>query len=106
MRFATSTQVGTTGIWDIAATAAAVDGRQQFPLPDGVSVLGLIHRGESALRDAGERALAQAEPVPLDEVRLLPPLSPPAIRDFVAFEAHIEGVVQAIDGLAQTPKVW
>jgi 2-keto-4-pentenoate hydratase/2-oxohepta-3-ene-1,7-dioic acid hydratase in catechol pathway len=32
--------------------------------------------------------------VPLESVRLLPPLTPPAIRDFVTFEEHVEGVAR------------
>jgi 2-keto-4-pentenoate hydratase/2-oxohepta-3-ene-1,7-dioic acid hydratase in catechol pathway len=31
--------------------------------------------------------------VPLAAVRLLPPLEPPSVRDFVAFEEHVEGMV-------------
>ena len=30
--------------------------------------------------------------MPLDAVRLLPPLAPPTIRDFVAFEEHVAGI--------------
>ena len=40
---------------------------------------------------AGERALGEPA-VPLQAVRLLPPLAPPTVRDFVAFEEHVEGV--------------
>jgi 2-keto-4-pentenoate hydratase/2-oxohepta-3-ene-1,7-dioic acid hydratase in catechol pathway len=34
--------------------------------------------------------------VPIDEVRLLPPLAAPTVRDFVAFEEHVEGVVASV----------
>src|SRR5262249_34366092 len=37
---------------------------------------------------------------------LEPPLQPPTIRDFVAFEAHIEGVSKALDGLESVPDAW
>ncbi|HKT05091.1 MAG TPA: fumarylacetoacetate hydrolase family protein, partial [Rugosimonospora sp.] len=43
---------------------------------------------------------------PLPSVTLLPPLEPPSIRDFVAFEAHIEGVVQVMEGLSAVPEPW
>lgn len=36
--------------------------------------------------------------MPLDQVRLLPPLRPPTVLDFVAFEEHVEGVVRSVGG--------
>jgi 2-keto-4-pentenoate hydratase/2-oxohepta-3-ene-1,7-dioic acid hydratase in catechol pathway len=39
------------------------------------------------LRDTGEA-------LPLDSVRLLPPVEPPSIRDFLTFEQHVEGMVR------------
>lgn len=77
------------------------------PLPQGVSVLGLVERGAAALAEAGSAALAgDGAPVPLADVRLLPPLHPASIRDFVAFEAHIEGAARAQEGLAKVPERW
>ena len=39
------------------------------------------------------------------EVRLLPPLNPPTVRDFVAFEEHVEGVVASVgDGAGVVPE--
>jgi 2-keto-4-pentenoate hydratase/2-oxohepta-3-ene-1,7-dioic acid hydratase in catechol pathway len=35
-----------------------------------------------------------AETLPFDAVRLLPPLDPPSIRDFLTFERHVEGMVR------------
>ena len=61
------------------------------PLPAGVTVLDLVRSGLPAALAAGERALGE-RPVPLPAVRLLPPLAPPTVRDFVAFEEHVEGV--------------
>ena len=51
-------------------------------------------------------AAALAEPgVPVDRVRLLPPLNPPTVRDFVAFEEHVEGVVASVgDGAGVVPE--
>jgi 2-keto-4-pentenoate hydratase/2-oxohepta-3-ene-1,7-dioic acid hydratase in catechol pathway len=34
------------------------------------------------------------EVVPLDGLRLLPPLDPPSIRDFLTFEQHVEGMAR------------
>jgi 2-keto-4-pentenoate hydratase/2-oxohepta-3-ene-1,7-dioic acid hydratase in catechol pathway len=44
--------------------------------------------------------------VPVEEVRLLPPLQPPTVRDFVAFEEHVEGVRKAIDGVGGVVPEW
>lgn len=43
--------------------------------------------------------------MPVEEVRLLPPLEPPTVRDFVAFEEHVEGVVASVgDGSGVAPE--
>ncbi|WP_215453036.1 fumarylacetoacetate hydrolase family protein [Streptomyces sp. ATCC 21386] len=58
------------------------------------------------LLDAGTRLLdAQAGPH-VSEVRLLPPLQPPTVRDFVTFEEHVEGVRRSVDGAAGVPERW
>ncbi|OPC80557.1 hydroxylase [Embleya scabrispora] len=67
------------------------------PLPAGETLLGLIERGAEALRAAGEQALAGPS-VALADVRLLPPLQPPTVRDFVAFEEHVEGAMITVQG--------
>ncbi|WP_043619163.1 fumarylacetoacetate hydrolase family protein [Nonomuraea candida] len=46
------------------------------------------------------------EPVPLPEVRLLAPFAPPTVRDFVAFEEHVEGVRKSVDGRGGVPDAW
>jgi 2-keto-4-pentenoate hydratase/2-oxohepta-3-ene-1,7-dioic acid hydratase in catechol pathway len=61
------------------------------PLPAGVTVLDLVRAGRPAAIAAGESALA-GPAVPLAAVRLLPPLEAPTIRDFVAFEEHVDGL--------------
>jgi 2-keto-4-pentenoate hydratase/2-oxohepta-3-ene-1,7-dioic acid hydratase in catechol pathway len=43
---------------------------------------------------------------PLAEVTLLAPLVPPAIRDFVAFEEHVEGVSASVDGRSEVVAEW
>ncbi|WP_067811862.1 fumarylacetoacetate hydrolase family protein [Actinomadura kijaniata] len=64
------------------------------PFPEGVTAL-------TATGDA-----PTGEPVPLAEVRLLPPVQPPSVRDFVAFEEHVEGVRAAVDGASGVPDAW
>src|ERR1700678_1564357 len=94
MRFATFLHQGTE-------QAGLVDGDRLLPLEPGVTVRGLLEAGTLL---AAEPAAA-ARPVPLAEVRLLPPLGPASIRDFVGFEAHIEGVARAQEGTG-IPPAW
>src|SRR5438046_9366378 len=83
-----------------AVRAGVVDGELIHPLPAGVTLLGLLQAGRMALHAAGAAALAGTETVELSTVRLHSPLYPPSIRDFVAFEAHVDGVVKMMEGLA------
>ncbi|GAA4908389.1 2-keto-4-pentenoate hydratase/2-oxohepta-3-ene-1,7-dioic acid hydratase in catechol pathway [Actinomycetospora succinea] len=64
-----------------------------------VTVLSLLQEG--TLLDAGREAL-RARAVALADVRLLAPLEPPSVRDFVTFEEHVEGM-RAPAGL---PDAW
>ncbi|MBK0867884.1 fumarylacetoacetate hydrolase family protein [Saccharopolyspora sp. HNM0986] len=49
----------------------------------------------------------EASPGPhVTEVRLLPPLEPRSIRDFVTFEEHVEGVRRSVDGSGGVPEAW
>jgi 2-keto-4-pentenoate hydratase/2-oxohepta-3-ene-1,7-dioic acid hydratase in catechol pathway len=85
MRFATYQRGGDP------ARAGVVGDAGVHPLPAGVSVLDLVRAGLPAAIEAGQRALSEP-PVPLDAVRLLPPLAAPTVRDFVAFEEHVDGL--------------
>jgi 2-keto-4-pentenoate hydratase/2-oxohepta-3-ene-1,7-dioic acid hydratase in catechol pathway len=98
MRFAT---------WDDGGivTAGVVGEHGLHALPPDLTVLDLVRAGLPAALDAGLAALS-APPVPLAEVRLLPPLQAPTVRDFVAFEEHVEGVRKAIDGVADVVPEW
>ena len=85
MRFATYAQEGGP------ARAGVVSEAGVHPLPPCVAVLDLVRAGLPAAREAGRRALA-GPLVPLSAVRLPPPLEAPTMRDFVAFEEHVEGM--------------
>jgi 2-keto-4-pentenoate hydratase/2-oxohepta-3-ene-1,7-dioic acid hydratase in catechol pathway len=98
MRFATYAQ--TAG----AARAGVVTDAGIHPLPAGVTVLDLVRSGLPAALAAGERALGEAA-APLESVRLLPPLAAPTVRDFVAFEEHVEGVAASVGDTAGTSAV-
>src|SRR5579859_4974395 len=97
MRFATFSDGG-------RARAAVVSAAGLHPLADGMTVLQLARAGLPDALAAGRAALG-GPAVPLAEVRLLPPLDPPTIRDFVAFEEHVEGVVASVgDGAGVVPE--
>jgi 2-keto-4-pentenoate hydratase/2-oxohepta-3-ene-1,7-dioic acid hydratase in catechol pathway len=97
MRFATYRQDGGP------ARAGLVSDAGIHPLPEDVTVLSLVQACRPAALAAGERALG-GSPVPLSAVRLLPPLEAPSVRDFVAFEEHVEGL--AAGGGGSVPAEW
>ncbi|MGW5609745.1 fumarylacetoacetate hydrolase family protein [Streptomyces sp. NPDC003753] len=78
------------------------------PLPGARSLTGLLAdlSGLPELLDAGA-AVLDAPPGPhVCEVRLLPPLQPPTVRDFVTFEEHVEGVRRSVDAATGVPEQW
>jgi len=95
MRFATFTELAAAGHANTGpgdgARAGVVSEAGVHPLPADVTVLDLVRAGLPAALAAGARALDEAA-VPLAAVRLLPPLAPPTVRDFVAFEEHVDGL--------------
>ncbi|WP_371482717.1 fumarylacetoacetate hydrolase family protein [Kitasatospora sp. NBC_00315] len=92
--------------YDGERRCGVVDGDRLHPLPADVDLLQLVRAGLPALLHAGEEALAGPAGPALADVRLLPPLQPPTVRDFVAFEEHVEGVRRSIDGAAGVPEAW
>jgi 2-keto-4-pentenoate hydratase/2-oxohepta-3-ene-1,7-dioic acid hydratase in catechol pathway len=71
---------------DAGARVALVEGEALRLMTETTDVLDL-------LRDRG-RAEPTAATLTLDAARLLPPLDPPSIRDFLTFEQHVEGMVR------------
>jgi 2-keto-4-pentenoate hydratase/2-oxohepta-3-ene-1,7-dioic acid hydratase in catechol pathway len=67
--------------------------------------LDLVRSGLPAALETGTAALL-GPAVPLASVRLLPPLQPPTIRDFTAFEEHVEGVVRGVSGGSEVAPEW
>ncbi|HET9518057.1 MAG TPA: fumarylacetoacetate hydrolase family protein [Actinoplanes sp.] len=99
MRFAT---------WESAGSvhSGVVSDAGLHPLPDNTTVLDLVRAGLPAALEAGARALRGPAVRGDDGVRLLPPLAPPTVRDFVTFEEHVEGVRRSIDGVGGVPAQW
>jgi 2-keto-4-pentenoate hydratase/2-oxohepta-3-ene-1,7-dioic acid hydratase in catechol pathway len=79
--------------------AGVVAGDRVHPFPDGVDVRALIES------DAAPEP-APGVGLPLAEVRLRAPLRPTSVRDFVAFEEHVEGVRRSVDGASGVVDAW
>ncbi|MDW8809632.1 fumarylacetoacetate hydrolase family protein [Streptomyces scabiei] len=79
-----------------------------FPLPGVGSLTGLLAQGGGLpeLLEEGNATLDTPAGPHVSEVRLLPPLQPPTIRDFVTFEEHVEGVRRSVDGVGGVPEAW
>ena len=88
---------------DGVVRVGVVEGEGVHLLDRPVTVLDLLRSGD--LMAAGRDAL-RSRPVALGEVRLLAPLEPPTVRDFVAFEEHVEGVRKSIDGVGGVVPEW
>ncbi|GAB3616134.1 fumarylacetoacetate hydrolase family protein [Okibacterium endophyticum] len=69
---------------------------------DVLSILNLPIEERNALEAQAGRYFR----APVDQVRLLPPIEPRAMRDFVAFEAHIAGMKKAEGGDGSIPEAW
>jgi 2-keto-4-pentenoate hydratase/2-oxohepta-3-ene-1,7-dioic acid hydratase in catechol pathway len=72
------------------------------PLPAGTDLFGLLED----LPGQEQVLAASAPPIPLAQVRLLAPVEPPTVRDFVTFEEHVEGVRRSVDGASGVPEQW
>ena len=89
---------------DLRAGVVVVDLVHLFPA--GVTVLSLVRQGLAAALAAGDRVVAGTAGVPLDGLRLAPPLAPPSIRDFITFEQHVEGALRTVVPDATVPPQW
>jgi 2-keto-4-pentenoate hydratase/2-oxohepta-3-ene-1,7-dioic acid hydratase in catechol pathway len=63
-----------------------------WPLDADLDVLGLLAATPEERARAEARARRSGAPLAFGDVTLLAPLKPPTIRDFVTFEAHVEGL--------------
>jgi 2-keto-4-pentenoate hydratase/2-oxohepta-3-ene-1,7-dioic acid hydratase in catechol pathway len=71
---------------------------EAFALPPDVAALDVVRGGLDAAIALGRERIQQGGAVALHDVRLLPPLAPPTVRDFVTFEEHVEGIVKSAAG--------
>jgi 2-keto-4-pentenoate hydratase/2-oxohepta-3-ene-1,7-dioic acid hydratase in catechol pathway len=84
---------------DGATHAGVVEDEAVRPLAAGTDPISLL-----TMSPAERDALPLGDPVALDAVRLRPPIHPPAVRDFVAFEQHVVGMAMVEGG--PDAKVW
>ena len=103
MRFARWREAGAAVRDGVVASVAGVDRLVAFD--DGTTVRDLtraglpaaLERGRAAIDAAAASGVLDRAPSPAD-VELLPPVEPASVRDFVAFEEHVEGVVKSVGG--------
>lgn len=82
-----------------------IDGDDVIPFPDALTVAEVLGLGLEGLPEVRARA-RNVDRMPLRGVRLLAPLVPASIRDFVAFEEHVEGVSAGVEGTSDVPPEW
>lgn len=97
-------RLATVALADGSEVAGVVTDEAVFVIA-GESVLGLVQGGLDRALSLGSAALA-GRGIPLGEVALLLPYRPPSVRDFVTFEAHVEGVRRSVDGSRGVPEAW
>jgi 2-keto-4-pentenoate hydratase/2-oxohepta-3-ene-1,7-dioic acid hydratase in catechol pathway len=73
--------------------------------PDGTDLVTLL-AADPAERERVADTAAQSDGLRPDQVVLLPPVYPVAMRDFLTFEAHVEGVSKGMQGATSVPDEW
>jgi len=92
--------------YDGGTQSGFVDSGTCYALPPGHGVQALLDSGLEETLSLARQTIGSGPAVPLADVQLLAPLVPAAIRDFVAFEEHVEGVRKSIDGVAGVVPEW
>ena len=74
------------------------------PFPEGTDLVELL-AADAADREAAADAAAQGDGLQPEDVVLLPPVYPVAMRDFLTFEAHVDGMERG-HGNPGPPAEW
>lgn len=82
-----------------------VVGDRVIPFPDGQTVADILAGGLDAAHAAFGR-IGENGGTALADVCLLAPVVPASVRDFVAFEEHVEGVSASVDGKSEVVPEW
>jgi 2-keto-4-pentenoate hydratase/2-oxohepta-3-ene-1,7-dioic acid hydratase in catechol pathway len=75
------------------------------PFAEGTDLTGLLAADPDA-REAAADAAARSDGLAPADVVLLPPVYPVAMRDFLTFESHVEGVGKGMQGTPKVPDEW
>ncbi|WP_026821128.1 fumarylacetoacetate hydrolase family protein [Arthrobacter castelli] len=89
-----------------AARSGFISRDRCYALTDDRSTNDLLALGLDETLQLAQQLIGRAPSVPLADVVLLAPLQPASIRDFVAFEEHVEGVRKSIDGVGTVVAEW
>jgi 2-keto-4-pentenoate hydratase/2-oxohepta-3-ene-1,7-dioic acid hydratase in catechol pathway len=73
--------------------------------PEGTDLVELL-AADPAVREEAADVAAQSDGFRPQQVQLLPPVYPAAMRDFLTFEAHVEGVSMGMQGASRVPDEW
>ncbi len=73
--------------------------------PEDTDLVELL-AADPAVREEAADVAAQSDGFRPQQVRLLPPVYPAAMRDFLTFEAHVEGVSKGMQGASRVPDEW
>lgn len=87
---------------DKAARLGVVDGDRVQPLAAATDPSGLLAATPAQRAELFERS-KEGEPRPLSHVRLLAPVLPRTLRDFLTFEEHLEGSLKLLGAAAPNP---
>ncbi|MBT2486450.1 MULTISPECIES: fumarylacetoacetate hydrolase family protein [unclassified Microbacterium] len=82
-----------------------VEGERVLAFPRGLTVADVLALGLDAAHGLHREVAGTAGPA-LADVILLSPLSPASVRDFVAFEEHVEGVSAGVEGKSDVAPEW
>lgn len=88
-----------------SVTLGAVVGGNIYPLEPGPELLEIL-RLPKTLRDQLEAEAVARGGQPVDNVTLLAPYKPGAMRDFVVFEEHVVGVSKSVAGVGGVAEAW
>lgn len=90
------------------ATCGVIHDDHALAFADGTTIEDLVKLGlVAALKIGNARIASGTEDAPaLSEIKLLVPHQPSSVRDYVAFEEHVEGVVKSIDASEGVVAEW
>lgn len=92
----------------VEVTEGFVEGEDVVPFPAGATVASVLAAGRAAAHElhAATLALGSLGRRALGDVELLAPVVPASVRDFVAFEEHVEGVSAGVEGKSDVADEW